>query len=63
MVEPAVQWLRMYIRTVCALAQRFSTAGPRTSAGPRQLSCRSAKYITILYLNCKMQDVEGLSID
>ena len=46
-----------------ALGQWFSTAGPRTDAGPRQLSCRSAKYITILYLNCKMQDVEGLSID
>ena len=45
------------------VAQWFSTAGPRTGAGPRQLSCRSAKYITVLYLNCKMQDVEGLSID
>jgi len=45
------------------LNQWFSTTGPRTGAGPHQLSCRSAKYITILYLNCKMQDVEGLSID
>ena len=58
------KYLNAYLqRAARALMQWFSTAGPRTGACPRQLSCRSAKYITILYLNCKMQDVEGLSTD
>ena len=42
------------------LEQCFSTAGPRTGACPRLLSCRSAKYISILYLNWKMLKADSL---
>ena len=42
------------------ICQCFSTAGPRTGAGPRLLSCRSAKYISILYINWKMLKADPL---
>ena len=47
-------------RLQCYLEQGFLTAGPRTGAGSCLLSCRSAKFISILYHNWKMLQADPL---